>query len=236
MIAVDYPGIGDSSPVPERKVVDWQSDVEEIWDAILGETTRFHLATTRWEDHMPWQYCHLLSCKNDSFQPPWSALGSPLKTRLLKTVATKWFLCAARHIPSFVSQIIVPIIVTGAASTSRAMVGSLPSSVPPDLALAKHITDYAAKKGQANKQQMVQLALGTTVSLPKTNPKVPITIFVGTKDGLVSQASCQLLVDKLAKSSPNAKTILKIVDRADHNSVMPDEYFPSIFATFGGGN
>ena len=107
----------------------------------------------------------------------------PFEDTASENSRNKWFLCAARHIPSFVSQIIVPIIVTGAASTSRAMVGSLPSSVPPDLALAKHITDYAAKKGQANKQQMVQLALGTTVSLPKTNPKVPITIFVGTKDG-----------------------------------------------------
>ena len=89
-----------------------------------------------------------------------------------------------------------------------------------------HITDYAAKQGQAGNQQMVQLALGSKLTIPE-NLSIPCALFVGNKDSLVSEESCQVLVEKMGLDQSK----LAVVEGADHNTIMSADNVRSIFAT-----
>ena len=86
--------------------------------------------------------------------------------------------------------------------------------------------DFAKHQGQDGNRQMIRIALQKidVPDLPSTIQTVHI--FHGRKDQLVSEGSCQKLVDEW-----KGRAVLHSVEDTDHNTVMLGERLHTVLIT-----
>lgn len=207
MLAIDYPGIGDSTPWQHRTISDWPVDVEEFCTAIFGPRTQVSILAHSMGGP------HALACLTTlPHRVARATLVSPWLSPFF--AQTKW--------PTFLQESIIPRLVTTTTSSTLSMVGSV-SSASENVRLTKQIVEYSGKQGQEGNRCMVSLAIGESLQLPET-PWFPIYVYCGTKDHLVSEESCKKLVDTIGGT-------YTAIEGADHNSVMGKKSMPEILAT-----
>jgi len=220
MIAIDYPGIGESSTFSveeeeeERSLAEWGDDLTYFCDTVLGQDAKVRLLghslgglhVLALLSHSKFKkkvlrtilLCPWLYLDGEEFNPMWIRLTHGL--------------------PSVVQSRIIPTLLTGLSfGTVNLATWSRPTQF--SVQAAKLVTDYCFLQGPKGSQQMVQLALSKCETyLPHDLPDSPIVIYHGRQDQLVLEKSTQELTRLLNERHCQATHI--ILDDCDHNSVL----------------
>jgi pimeloyl-ACP methyl ester carboxylesterase len=216
ILAIDYPGIGDSTFQPERTLEGWADDVGQFCDKVLGK-----FSTIRLLGHSLGGL-HVLALLSDkTFKArvtrtvllcPWMYLEAG------ETFSPSW-LNLARSLPTVFQSSIIPSVLTNLSSGSINLAGwSNPQQT--QLQAAKLVTSYASKQGNAGNAQMVRLALSKSETHLPQNLRTPVIIYHGAMDHLVLDKSVAELVKRM-KDRNCPVDLITIVD-GDHNSVLAD--------------
>jgi pimeloyl-ACP methyl ester carboxylesterase len=180
IIAIDYPGVGDSTIQPNRKFTDWPVDVLDFVNTIVGPTAKFALLchcmggphALAIMDHPLLQKRILSSTLLSPWLLPFS-LSSNMET---KTFGTR-FLQASRSLPTVVQDSVIPSLATMMTTSTLSVAGSVGGSVggsqqqegqskQQSLAITQRIVSYSSKHGQAGNHQMVRMALQEQLVIP----------------------------------------------------------------------
>jgi pimeloyl-ACP methyl ester carboxylesterase len=227
LIAIDYPGIGESTPFPDRTLTDWPQDVKEFVVAKWGPTTSFAL----------------LANSMGATHALYVVADPEIAPRISRwTLVSPWILLpndwlTSMWIPSIVIQTILPRMITTGTASTLSMAGSMasltsdesrqfPSSQKIDI--THRIVAYSYHQGQEGNRQMARLALKPH-KWPESiqrNDGIPIWIICGDNDHLVSPESCRKL-QKLLRGP----TLYSTFPRSSHNSIFDGIYLTQIFAT-----
>lgn len=213
MIAVDYPGIGESTHQDDRAIEGWADDMHQFCDQVIGKYARVRLMG----HSLGGLHALALLCdKTFKLRVSRCLLISPWLYIEGKEYNPSW-MNFARELPDFFQSSIIPSILTKLSSGSIQLAGwSNPERT--SLQAAKLVTSYGMLQGQAGNEQMVRLALSKAdVHLPQ-NMKDPIIVFHGRKDNLVLEHTSMELVRLLQERSCNAQFIS--LECADHNSII----------------
>eukprot|EP00536_Pseudo-nitzschia_multiseries_P008342 jgi/Psemu1/287725/fgenesh1_pg.210_\ len=210
MIAIDYPGIGESTVQEDRTLGGWADDVSEFLDH-LGITTVRLLGHSLGGLHV------LALLSNRSF-----------KQRVIRTVLlSPWLYIEGElfnptwmkltHIlPDFFQSTIIPFVLTGLSSSTI----NLATWSNPELGqfqTLKLVMDYTYLQGQHGNEQMVRFALSKCETyLPEESG--PIIIFHGTDDTLVPEQRTLELVRALKLR--NCDVSYTSVEGSDHNNIL----------------
>jgi len=223
IIAVDYPGVGDSSPQADRQLIDWPRDLHEFCNQILGEETEFALL------------CHSMGGPHALAVMTDTTLSSRISRATLVSPwlpfddNNSWFLTAARNLPSFLQDSVIPSIATALTTSTLSMAGSVAAcGDKAQLAVTQRIVGYSQKQGQEGNRQMVRIAIGASLIIP-SSVSYPVHVFCGAKDELVTEESCQKLIALMGGGA-----VYTGVKNADHNSVMGGKSLSEIFLTLRG--
>jgi pimeloyl-ACP methyl ester carboxylesterase len=216
LIAIDYPGIGESTMQENRSCFDdrwWSSMVAQFCDKVLGKDTKVRLLGHSLGG------LHIFPLLSDPtfvtrveravLLSPWMYMeGGEFNSSIISV---------ARTLPQFFQNQIIPQLLTKMSSASLQLAAwSNPAHI--QLQAAAVITEYGMLQGQAGNEQMVRLALSKeTPSLPQ-DAQTPIHIYHGTNDTLVLQSAVEKLVEMLKKR--NCRVSFFAVDGADHNAVL----------------
>ena len=219
LIAIDYPGIGESTIQENRhrQSLDdhwWPMDMTQFCDTVLGRDSKVRLLghslgglyvlkllsdplfSTRVERVVllsPWMYV-----EGHEFNP--SAIN------------------IARTMPEIVQTEVIPKFLTSVSSGSLQLATwSNPSHV--QLQAAKIVTSYGMLQGSEGNEQMVRLALSKETPCLPRDTQVPIHVYHGTEDSLVLQSAVLKLVE-LLKQRDCSQVSFFAVDGADHNAVL----------------
>jgi len=210
IIAIDYPGIGESTFDVNRTLGGWADDVSEFLD-------RLNLKRIRLLGHSLGGLHVLALLSNKSFKKrvvrtvllnPWLYIeGASFSPNWMKVTHV---------LPDVFQSSIIPYILTGLSSSSIKMLGlSNPQQI--EFQATKLVMDYAFLHGQAGNEQMVRFALSKYETfLP--NDIGPILIFQGRDDKIVSESRSQELVRLLKERKCNVS--YTAIDNCDHNSIL----------------
>lgn len=215
VIAVDYPGIGESTIQEDRTLSGWADDMTEFCDQILGKFTKVRLlghslgglhalallSDKKFKPRVvrtvllcPWLYI-----EGDEFNPSWIKI--------------------ARGLPDVFQSAIIPMILTKLSSGSINLAEwSNPQHT--QLQAAKMISSYSKLQGHAGNEQMVRLALSKCETYIPQDLDSPVVIYHGSQDHLVLEESISEIV-RLMVERNNSTTLIKIPG-ANHNSVLSD--------------
>jgi pimeloyl-ACP methyl ester carboxylesterase len=215
VIAVDYPGIGESTIQEDRTLGGWADDMTQFCDQVLGKYSKvrllghslgglhalallsdksFKARVTRTVLLSPWLYI-----EGDKFNPSWMNI--------------------ARGLPDVFQSSIIPMMLTNLSSGSIQLAGwSNPQHT--QLQAAKIISSYCKLQGHAGNEQMVRLALSKSETYLPQDLESPVVIYHGTKDSLVLGESVSEVVRLLVER--NCSTTLISIPDGDHNSVLAD--------------
>ena len=213
IIAIDYPGIGESTIQPDRALESWADDVSEFLDKLNIERVRllghslgglhalallsnrsFERRVIRTVLLCPWFYID-----GESFNPPWMKFTHTL--------------------PEVVQSSVIPFVLTYVSSrTVNLLTWSNPEQT--QFQATKLVMDYAHLQGQAGNEQMVRFALSKyDTYLPVENGiDSPILIFHGTDDALVSECRSLELVRLLRERKCDVS--YTAITGGDHNSIL----------------
>mmetsp|Transcript_2775 Transcript_2775/g.3948 ORF Transcript_2775/g.3948 Transcript_2775/m.3948 type:complete len:350 (-) Transcript_2775:83-1132(-) len=215
ILAVDYPGIGESTFQEDRTLGGWADDMHQFLDQLCGRHSKVRLL-----GHSMGGLHVLALLSSTSF-----------KARVTRTVLlSPWFhiegeeynsvwMNVAQRMPEFVQSSIIPAVLTNVSSGSMQLLGwSNPQHTT--VQAASMVTTYSMLQGQAGNEQMVRFALSKTEMYIPQDVENSIIIYHGGKDGLVLGKSVKELV-RLLKERNCRPRLVRIHD-ADHNSVMSD--------------
>jgi pimeloyl-ACP methyl ester carboxylesterase len=214
IIAIDYPGIGESTYVDDRTLAEWGDDVMYFCDTVLGVDSKVRLlghslgglhvlallSHSKFKKRVvrsvllcPWLYID-----GEEFNPMWIRLTHGL--------------------PTIFKSKFIPYVLTGlSSSTINLATWSQPEQL--NVQAAKLVTDYCFLQGQQGSQQMVQFALSKCDTyLPHDLFDSPVLVYHGKQDQLVLESSTMELVRLLNQRKCNAKHIS--LDDCDHNSLL----------------
>jgi pimeloyl-ACP methyl ester carboxylesterase len=249
LVAIDYPGIGESTPCPNRTLMDWPRDVKEFVVAKWGPNTSFALLA-----HSMGATHALYVVADPDIAPrisrwtlvsPWILLPNDWWTWMSQT----W-------IPSVVNQTILPHMTTTWTASTLSMSGSISTCSTTTTTTTKtkttkisnrkeqhhlnrsrnidithRIIAYSYHRGQEGNRQMARLALQPhpwpeSLDRIPTNFGMPIWIVCGDDDHLVSPESCRKLQQQLGGPTKYAT-----FPNVNHNSILSGIYLAQIFAT-----
>jgi len=214
VIAIDYPGIGESTIQADRTLENWADDVSEFLDQLKLERVRllghslgglhvlallsnrsFKRRVIRTVLLCPWLYIE----GESSFNPPWMQFTHTL--------------------PDVVQSSIIPFVLTALSSGSM-KIATWSNPELKQFQAAKLVMDYAYHQGQAGNEQMVRFALSKYETfLPQKNGlDSPILIFHGKDDTLVSESRSLELVRLLKERHCNVT--YTAVEGSDHNTIL----------------
>ena len=213
IIAVDYPGIGESTYQPDRTLSGWADDMSQFLDKVLGKDSRVRLL-----GHSLGGLHVLALLSNKSF-----------KQRVIRTVLLcPWlyiegndfnplWMKITRGLPGVVQSSIIPFVLTGLSSGSMRM-ATWSNPEMTQIKAAKLVMDYAYQQGQAGNEQMVRFALSKSDTYLPSGTDSPILVYYGKQDNLVMESSTVELIRQLKERKCNVKGIP--VEDCDHNSVL----------------
>ena len=215
MIAIDYPGIGESTYQENRTLEGWAGDVEEFCNEILGSDTRIRLLG---HSLGGLHVLALLSVRRFKNRISRAVLLSPW-VYFEGHEYNPLFITLARTMPGFVQSQVIPTVLTSLSSGSIQLAGwSNPHHT--QIQAAKIVTDYGSLQGQAGNEQMVRLALSKHEMYLPQNLAIPIHIFHGKKDVLVYESAVLELVERLLER--NCQVSFTSVENGDHNSILAE--------------
>eukprot|EP00532_Pseudo-nitzschia_australis_P012190 CAMPEP_0168204956 /NCGR_PEP_ID=MMETSP0140_2-20121125/113_1 /TAXON_ID=44445 /ORGANISM="Pseudo-nitzschia australis, Strain 10249 10 AB" /LENGTH=338 /DNA_ID=CAMNT_0008130925 /DNA_START=46 /DNA_END=1062 /DNA_ORIENTATION=+ len=213
MIAIDYPGIGESTFQEDRTLGGWADDVSEFLDQLgitrvrlLGHSLgglhvlallsnrSFKRRVIRTILLCPWLYI-----EGESFNSPWVKF-----THIL---------------PDIFQSTIIPFVLTGLSSSTVKLAAWSNPELGHFQAL-KLVTDYTYLQGQAGNEQMVRLALSKyeTYLPEESGLESPIIIFHGKDDIMVPE--CRTLELVRALKLRNCDVTYIPVEGGDHNNIL----------------
>lgn len=222
MIAVDYPGIGESTPVPNRTLEGWAVDMNEFCEKVIGPTNIAIMAHSMGAPHALALLNHApLSARIRcvTLVSPWLVIDN--------SKVIPWFLSVARKLPTVFQDSIIPSFATTMTTSSLSMSGAMATgSKNAKMFVVQKITGYSKLQGQDGNKQMVRLALEVTEIIP---PPAHVTAFVfhGKKDNLVNEGACLHLMEAWKDNAPKYTSF----ERADHNTVLANDNLCIILAT-----
>ena len=159
IIAVDYPGIGESTYQEDRTLGGWADDMHQFLDQMVGQNSKVRLMGHSMGG------LHVLALLSNK----------PFKARVVRTVLlSPWFhmdgdeyncmwMNMAHRMPDFVQSSIIPAMLTNMSSGSMQLLGwSNPQHTL--IKAASMVTSYSMLQGQAGNAQMIRLALSKQVS------------------------------------------------------------------------
>jgi pimeloyl-ACP methyl ester carboxylesterase len=212
IIAVDYPGIGESTYQEDRSLDGWADDMTHFCDQILGPSSRLRLL-----GHSLGGLHVLALLSNKSFKKrviravllcPWLYIeGDTFNPRWMKV---------AHSLPDVVQSSVIPFVLTGL-SSNTVKFASWSNPQVAQFQAAKLVMDYAYLQGKKGNEQMVRFALSKCETYLPQDTDSPIVIYQGKKDALVLESSTLELVRLLKERNCNVKHIC--ID-CDHNSVL----------------
>ena len=229
LIAVDYPGKGESTPMPHRAVADWAVDMREFCDRVLvgsgsaGSGDHDQIVLFSHSMGAP----HALAMLADPVLGPRVAQVTLASPWVLFDDHSRqhnpWYIRAVRRLPPVFANSIVPSVLIGTTTSSLLVFGSVAywSSQAEGVAI-HHVTGYAKHQGSAGSKQMVRMAVTEPAPMVPANSKAPISIFHGSKDGLISSASCEEFARQLRSSGCHDVTLTS-VEGAGHDDIMFEE-------------
>ena len=260
IIAIDYPGVGDSTIQANRKFADWPLDVLDFVNVIVGPTAKFALLChCMGGPHVLAVMAHPLLQKrilHATFVSPW-LLPLSLTDKNMKKTFGERFLQASRSLPTVVQDSVLPSLATMMTTSTLSVAGSVAGSQQQEehsyqqsLAVTKRIVAFSSKQGQEGNRQMVRMALQEPIVIPTncTDDEVDvsnrnsdadgvcccpyaISIFCGDEDALVSQDSCRQLMECLRCSSNCTNIQFCSIQGANHNSIMGTDKVSTILST-----
>jgi pimeloyl-ACP methyl ester carboxylesterase len=213
IVAVDYPGIGESTFQPDRTLDRWADDMSQFLDKVLGQHSKVRLL-----GHSLGGLHVLALLSNKSF-----------KKRVVRTVLLcPWlyiegdqfsplWMKVTRTLPVVFQSSIIPSVLTGLSSGSIKMA----TWSSPDISqvqAAKLVIEYAYQEGHAGNEQMVRFALSKSDTYLPQETESPILVYYGKKDPLVLESSTVELIRLLKERKCNVQGIA--VEDCDHNSVL----------------
>jgi pimeloyl-ACP methyl ester carboxylesterase len=213
IIAVDYPGVGESTLQVDRSLGGWADDMTQFCDQVLGLESEVRLLGHSLGG------LHVLALLSDR----------TFKTRVQRVVLlSPWLyvegkefnpllINVARRLPSYFQSQIIPTVLTTLSSGSIQLAGwSNPHHT--QIQAAKIVTSYGKLQGQAGNEQMVRFALSKSEMYLPQDLEARIFIYHGSKDHLVLEKAVLEMVQLLRER--NCKVTFKSVEGGDHNSVL----------------
>jgi pimeloyl-ACP methyl ester carboxylesterase len=220
IIAVDYPGIGESSSVLGRTLDEWAIDMEEFCEKMLQYNKISLLAHSMGAPHA----LALLRSKPMSQRIRSVTLVSPW---LPFKNSQPWFLNVARQLPIVFQDSLIPSFATTMTTSSLSMAGTVAMcSKSTKMFVVQEVTGYGKFQGQAGNKQMVRLAL-ETIEIDPLSSHITVFIFHGKKDNLVQEGACLQLIKAWTDNSPKFTSL----ERADHNTILANGNLHTILAT-----
>lgn len=213
IIAVDYPGIGESTYQPDRTLDGWADDMSQFLDMVLGRNS-----TVRLLGHSLGGLHVLALLSNKTFKK--RVIRSVLLCPWLYIEGDKFnplWMKVTRGLPGVFQSSVIPFVLTGLSSGSMKMA----TWSNPEIAqfqAAKLVMEYAYGKGQAGNEQMVRFALSKCDTYIPQETESPILVYYGKQDTLVLESSTLELIRLLRERKCNVKGIA--VEDCDHNSVL----------------
>jgi pimeloyl-ACP methyl ester carboxylesterase len=213
IVAVDYPGIGESTYQEDRTLEGWADDMNQFCDQVIGRYSRVRLlghslgglhvlallSNTTFKKRVvrtvllcPWLYI-----EGDTFNPVWMKV--------------------TRGLPDVFQSAIIPFVLTGLSSNSVKF-ASWSNPQMAQFQAAKLVMDYAYLQGKKGNEQMVRFALSKADTYLPQDTESPILIYHGKQDTLVLESSTLELTRLLEERNCNVTHIS--IDNCDHNSVL----------------
>jgi pimeloyl-ACP methyl ester carboxylesterase len=213
IIAVDYPGIGESTFQPDRTLDRWADDMSQFLDKVLGRCSKVRLL-----GHSLGGLHVLALLSNKSF-----------KKRVVRTVLLcPWlyiegdqfnplWMKVTRKLPGVFQSSIIPFVLTGLSSGSMKMATWSNPEIS-QVQAAKLVMEYAYQQGHAGNEQMVRFALSKSDTYLPQETESPIVVFYGKQDPLVLESSTVEMIRLLKERKCNVTGIA--VEDCDHNSIL----------------
>lgn len=217
VVAVDYPGIGESTFQEGRTLSGWADDMNQFCDKVLGS----YGSRIRLLGHSLGGLHALALLSDRSF-----------KERIVRTVLLNpWiyfngteelhpqWITLAQTLPEVFRSSIIPAVLSKLSLGSINLAGwSNPHHT--QLQAAKIISSYATLQGSAGNEQMVRLALSNSELYIPSNLRSPVIVYHGSRDHLVLLESVTELVKQM--NERNCSASLVTVENADHNSILSE--------------
>ena len=225
IIAVDYPGIGESSPVLDRTLVGWAVDMDEFCEEMFGDSRIALLAHSMGGTHAISLLSHARlnqRIRSVTLVSPWLPFEN--------STDTPWFLDVARQLPTVFQDNFIPFFATTMTTSSLSMAGTVAMcSKSAKMFVVQEITGYGKFQGQAGNRQMVRLALDP-IDIDALPSHISVFVFHGNKDNLVHEGACLQLIESWMDNSPTFVSF----EMADHNTVLANDNLHTILATVVG--
>lgn len=216
ILAVDYPGIGESTIQENRTLSGWADDARQFCDKVLGPYTRIRLLGHSLGG------LHALALLSDR----------SFKERIARTVLlSPWiyfdettelhpqWITMAQSLPEVFRSAIIPTVLSNLSLGTINLVGwSNPHHT--QFQAAKIVSEYATLQGNKGNEEMVRLALSKSEVYIPSNLRSPIIVYHGSKDHLVLLESVSALVQQM--NERNCSASLVTVAEADHNSILSE--------------
>ena len=217
ILAVDYPGIGESTFQEGRTLSGWADDMSQFCDKVLGS----YGSRIRLLGHSLGGLHALALLSDRSF-----------KERIVRTVLlSPWiyfndtdemnpqWITLAQTLPEVFRSSIIPSVLSRLSMGTIHLAGwSNPHHT--QLQAAKIISSYATLQGSAGNEQMVRLALSKSDIYIPSNLRSPVIVYHGTKDHLVLSKSVTELVKQM--NERNCTASLVTIENADHNNILSE--------------
>jgi pimeloyl-ACP methyl ester carboxylesterase len=213
IIAVDYPGIGESTFQPDRTLDGWADDMLQFLDEVLGRDTKVRLLghslgglhvlallsnkTFKQRVIRTVLLCPWLYIEGDNFNPLWMKV--------------------TRGLPGVFQSSVIPFVLTGLSSSS-VQIASWSNPEMNTVQAAALVMKYANLQGQAGNEQMVRFALSQSDTYLPHGLESPLLVYYGKQDTLVLEKNTVELIRLLKERKCNVTGIA--VDDCDHNSVL----------------
>ncbi|KAG7346696.1 alpha/beta fold family hydrolase [Nitzschia inconspicua] len=213
IIAVDYPGIGESTFQPDRTLDGWADDMTQFLDEVLGRYSKVRLL-----GHSLGGLHVLALLSNRSFKKrvvrtvllcPWLYIDGDRFNPLWMKVTQK--------LPGVFQSSVIPFVLTGLSSSSM-KIATWSNHEMTQVQAAKLVMEYAYQQGQAGNEQMVRFALSKSDTYLPQETESPILVYYGKQDALVLESSTVELIRLLKERKCNVKGVA--VEDCDHNSVL----------------
>jgi pimeloyl-ACP methyl ester carboxylesterase len=215
IIAVDYPGIGESTLQEDRSLGGWPDDMQQFCDEVLGKGSRVRILGHSLGG------LHALALLSD---PQFKArvervvLLSPWRY-IEGEEFSPYLISMARNMPQYVQSQIIPAVLTSL-STGSLQVAGWSNPQHKQIDASQTVASYACLQGQAGNEQMVRFALSKSELYVPQDLEAPIFVYHGTKDTLVLETAVVELVELLR--ARNCKVTFVSVSDSDHNSIMAE--------------
>ena len=240
VITIDYPGIGDSTNVPNRSIAEWGHDVKEFCDKVLGTEQRIMLFGHCFGvPHTLAAWAQLMDrVSHVTLVAPWVGATSTnpwwMKYGVQKLPLQSYVPWAGANLLNSTTYFQYPLSYVVGAETSK-LLRSL-----------HEVQAYTRKQGSVGNKEMIRLALlasnkeefwdpilqQITTNYARLGDKaIPVQVYHGTSDAMVSIEATQLLVEWLKGAS--CRVNFETVAKADHNTVLLDsKHMTTILETF----